>query len=68
MKTVKIKFAGKWEGFTPEASLIYYWLKKCGYDVQVTEDADYVVCDVFGKRPMNTASIPRFEFSNAVKM
>ena len=58
MKTVKIKFAGKWEGFTPEASLIYYWLKKCGYDVQMCSE----------KRPMNTASIPRFEFSNAVKM
>ena len=49
MKTVKIKFAGKWEGITPEQNTICYWLKKNGYDVQVTEDADYVICDVLGK-------------------
>lgn len=49
MKTVKIKFAGKWEGITPEQNTICYWLKKNGYDIQVTEDADYVICDVLGK-------------------
>ena len=49
MKTVKIKFAGKWEGITPEQNSICYWLKKNGYDVQMTEDADYVICDVLGK-------------------
>ena len=49
MKTVKIKFAGKWEGITPEQNTICYWLKKNGYDIQVTDDADYVICDVLGK-------------------
>ena len=49
MKTVKIKFAGKWEGITPEHNSICYWLKKNGYDIQVTDDADYVICDVLGK-------------------
>lgn len=49
MKTVKIKFAGKWAGITPEQNSICYWLKKNGYDVQVTEDADYIICDVLGE-------------------
>ena len=42
MKTVKIQFAGKWQGITPDQNTICYWLKKNGYDVQVTEDADYI--------------------------
>ena len=49
MKTVKIKFAGKWEGITPEQNTVCYWLKKNGYDVQVTDDADYIICDVLGE-------------------
>lgn len=49
MKTVKIKFAGKWEGITPDQNTVCYWLKKNGYDVQVTDDADYVICDVLGE-------------------
>lgn len=48
MKTVKIKFVGKWEGIKPEDNLICYWLMKNGYDVQVTDDPDYIICDVFG--------------------
>ena len=49
MKTVKIKFAGKWEGITPEQNTICHWLKKNGYDIQVTDDADYIICDVLGE-------------------
>ena len=49
MKTVKIKFAGKWEGITPDQNTVCYWLKKNGYGVQVTDDADYVICDVLGE-------------------
>lgn len=45
-KTVKIKFVGKWDGITPEENLICFWLKKNGYDVQIAEDADYLICDV----------------------
>ena len=41
MKTVKIKFAGKWEGITPEQNTVCYWLKKNGYDIQVTDEPDY---------------------------
>ena len=51
MKTVKIKFAGKWEGITPEENVVCYWLQKNGYDVQVTDDADYIICEsTYGNR------------------
>ena len=49
MKTVKLKFIGKWEGITPEDNVVCYWLKKNGYDVRVTDDADYIICDVLGE-------------------
>lgn len=48
MKTVKIKFVGKWETMKPEDNLVYYWLTKNGYDVQISEDPDYIICDIFG--------------------
>lgn len=48
MKTVKVKFVGKWEGIAPQDNVICYWLMKNGYDVQVSDDPDYLICDVFG--------------------
>ena len=51
MKKVKIKFSGKWDGFEIGDSTICYWLQKNGYEIQETDDADYVICDVFGKPP-----------------
>lgn len=59
MKTVKVKFVGKWEGYTAEQNTICYWLVKNGYDVQVTEDADYIICDVFGKPPYEYSRYPQ---------
>lgn len=49
MKTVKIKFVGKWAGITPDQNLICYWLKKNGYDVQISEEPDYIICDALGE-------------------
>lgn len=48
MKTVKLKFVGKWDDIKPEDSLVCFWLKKFGYQVELSEDPDYVVCDIFG--------------------
>ena len=59
MKTVKIKFVGKWEGITPENNAVCYWLKKNGYEIQVTDDADYIICDVFGKPPYEYCQYPQ---------
>lgn len=59
MKTVKIKFVGKWKDITPDDNIVCYWLKKNGYEIQVTEDADYVICDVFGKTPYEYCQYPQ---------
>lgn len=59
MKTVKIKFVGKWDGITPEDNVVCYWLKKNGYEIQVTDDADYIICDVFGKTPYEYCQYPQ---------
>ena len=59
MKTVKIKFVGKWKDLTPENNTVCYWLQKNGYDVQITDDADYVVCDVFGDTPFEYCKYPQ---------
>lgn len=59
MKTVKVKFVGKWEGIKPEENLVYYWLTKNGYDVQFTNDPDYVICDVFGASKYEYCKFPQ---------
>lgn len=59
MKTVKIKFVGKWDGITSEDNVICYWLKKNGYEIQLTDDADYIICDVFGKMPYEYCQYPQ---------
>ena len=59
MKTVKIKFVGKWKGITPEENTICHWLKKNGYEVQVTDDADYIICDVFRDPPYEYCQYPQ---------
>ncbi len=46
MKTIKLNYACIHEGFDKEHNLIYDALKRNGYDVQITEDADYLVCDM----------------------
>ena len=59
MKTVKIKYAGQWEGITQDQNTICYWLKKNGYDVQETDDADYIICDVLGKYQYEYCKYPQ---------
>lgn len=59
MKRVKIKFVGKWEGIRPEDNTVCYWLMKNGYEVQVCEDADYIICDIFGEPPYEYCKYPQ---------
>ncbi len=47
MKTIKINFVGQPESFEPEWSFVYQVLRKF-YDVQITENPDYIICDSFG--------------------
>ena len=52
MKTVKINYANIEEGgFDKEQNLIYDVLKLNGFDVQITEDADFLICDVAQGNP-----------------
>ncbi|EJW89443.1 hypothetical protein EVA_22450, partial [gut metagenome] len=45
MKTIKLNYAGVGADFNKTQNLIYDVLKNNGYDVQISDDPDYVVCD-----------------------
>lgn len=47
-KTIKLNYAGIAEDFNKEQNLIYDILKINGYDVQIVEDPDYLICDFSG--------------------
>ncbi|SHN65848.1 Glycosyltransferase family 10 (fucosyltransferase) C-term [Butyrivibrio hungatei DSM 14810] len=48
MKKIKIKFVGyDWPGFYPE-ELYFYRLFKKHYDVEISDNPDYVICSIFG--------------------
>lgn len=59
MKTVKIKFVGKSAGLRPEDNLVCYYLQKNGYEVVLSEEPDYVICDVFGNPPYAYCRYPQ---------
>lgn len=57
MKTIKIRFLDFWDGFDGTASYyLPYQLLKKHFNIEVTEDADYVIYSVFGERHW---SVPR---------
>lgn len=47
MKTIKVKFLGKWASHSLEDNEIVYWLRKNGYQVEASEEPDYIICDVY---------------------
>lgn len=57
MKTIKIKFEGFWPDFVKEDYEFYRTLAR-HYDVQVTEDADYVFFSIFSDRPFKFCNYP----------
>ena len=46
MRSVKIRFEGFWPNFVPEDFFLTKILQKY-YDVQICQDADYVICSLF---------------------
>jgi len=48
-KTIKVKFVGFWPGFKPEKELFFKILNR-KYDVQITEEPDYIFCSCFANR------------------
>lgn len=59
MKTIKIKFVGKYDSFQPIESIVYRCLIKNGYDVQIVDDPDYIICDIFGDRYFEYCKYPQ---------
>ena len=57
MKTIKIKFEGFWPDFNKDDYEFYRTIKK-HYDVQITEDADYVFFSLFAERPFQYCNYP----------
>ena len=52
MKTIKLNYAGvNEEAFNKEQNLVYDILKLNGYDVQISDDPDYLVCVFSGENP-----------------
>lgn len=49
MNTIKLNYAGVGEDFNKEQNLIYDILKINGYDVQIVDDPDYLICDFSGE-------------------
>lgn len=48
MKTIKLNYAGIAEDYNKKQNLIYDILTLNGYDVQIVEDPDYLICDFCG--------------------
>lgn len=59
MKTVKLNYAGVSDDFNKEQNLIYDLLKINGYDVQITDDPDYLICDFSGSNPYQYCGSPQ---------
>lgn len=59
MKSVKINYAGVASDFNKEQNLIYDILKGAGYDVQISEDPDFLVCDFSGANPYQYCGHPQ---------
>lgn len=60
MKTIKINYAGfNPNEFNIEQNLIYDVLKNNGFDVQICDDADYLICDFFSKNPYSYCGTPQ---------
>lgn len=59
MDTIKVNFVGKWNGITPEGDVVCHWLEKNGYKVEVSDNPDYIICDIFGNPPYQYCEYPQ---------
>ena len=57
MKTIKINFEGFWPDFDKDDYEFYRTLKR-HFNVQITEDADYVFFSIFSERPFKYCDYP----------
>ena len=59
MKTVKLDFAGIDDGFDKENNTICHHLKRNGYQIEISDDPDYLICDVWMKQPYEYCGKPQ---------
>lgn len=59
MKTVKVNFAGTDDYFDKENNTICYHLKRNGYNVEISDDPDYLICDVWLDHPFEYCGKPQ---------
>lgn len=59
MKTVKINFACIDENYDKENNMICYHLKRNGYNVEISDDPDYLICDVWLNPPFEYCGKPQ---------
>ncbi len=64
MKKVKVNFASVGPGYDKEDNPICHYLKYYGYEVEITEDADYLICGVLGD-PLELCGKPQIRIQHS---
>lgn len=60
MKTIKLNFAGVHEQvYNKEQNLICDILRNNGFDVQISDDPDYLICESWGANPYSYCGTPQ---------
>ena len=58
-KTIKLNYSGVQNGFDIKQNLIYDILVLNGYDVEISNEPEYLICDVFGENPYEYCGTPQ---------
>ncbi len=59
MKTVKLNFSGVYENYNKEYNLVCDVLRAKGYQVEISDEPDYLICDCFGDDPYQYVGKPQ---------
>lgn len=59
MKTVRINYTGNDSAFNKEQNLFYDILKNLGFDVQIVEDPDFLICEPLSQRMYSYCGRPQ---------
>lgn len=59
MKTVKLNYLGTGEDFDPKQNLIYDVLIRNGFDVDICDDPDFMICDFSAENPYSYCGCPQ---------
>lgn len=54
-----MNYVGQGDWFNKKSNLIYDLLQKNGYDVQICDDPDYIICDSWASDPYSYCAFPQ---------